>query len=206
MACERPWMARRSGPGWPGGCCARSSCACCLRLRPGRQERLASPGAPGVRELKAPGPRVVRVEHELVHPVIHARPAIAGTIASGPPTAMRRRWRSRRRAASPPLPRGTSSDDPPTGALSPSEHRVDATRSGRPPWASCLGSRAGRVEPAQHHAKTATELVIERDARAWTTARCATPTRTPGPAARCYALARELFAMRGLRVRAETQA
>ena len=128
MVCERSRMARRSGPGWPGGCCARSTCACCLRAA---QERLASPGAPGVRELEALGERLVRVEHGLVHPVIHARPAIAGTIASGPPTAMRRRWRSHRRAASPPLPRGTSSDDPPTGALSLSEQRVDATRSGR---------------------------------------------------------------------------
>jgi len=27
MACERPPMACRSGPAWPGGCCARSSCA-----------------------------------------------------------------------------------------------------------------------------------------------------------------------------------
>jgi hypothetical protein len=131
MACERP--------GWPVGLDpAGAAAAAHVALAPaasgsGRaaQERLASPDAPGVRELEALGERVVRVEDEVVHPVIHARLAIAVTIASGPPTAMRRRWRSRRRAASPPLPRGTSSHDPPTGALSPSEQQVDATRSGR---------------------------------------------------------------------------
>jgi hypothetical protein len=39
-------MARRIGPGRRGGCCARSSCACCLRFRPG------GPGAP--RESRRP--------------------------------------------------------------------------------------------------------------------------------------------------------
>src|SRR3954447_8248782 len=37
MACERPPMTCRSGPAWPGGCCARSSCA----LLPQAQGRAA---------------------------------------------------------------------------------------------------------------------------------------------------------------------
>jgi len=73
------------------------------------------------------------------------------------------------------------------------------------PWASCLRSRAGRIEPAQYHAKTATELVIERDARALDRGEMCDADAHPRTG-RCYALARELFAMRGLRVRAETQA
>src|SRR3954454_1890516 len=61
------------------------------------QERLASPGAPGAGDLEALGERSSGSSTNWWTPVIHARPAIAGTIASVPPTAVRRRIRPTKR-------------------------------------------------------------------------------------------------------------
>jgi hypothetical protein len=58
MVCERPRMARRSGPGWPGGCCARSTCACCLRggpRAPRESRRPRCQGAGSTRGTARPG-------------------------------------------------------------------------------------------------------------------------------------------------------
>jgi hypothetical protein len=202
MACERPWMARRSGPGWPGGCCARSSFACCLRGGPRAPRESRRPRCQGAESTRATG-----------------RPGRARTGAPGDPRPPGDRWYDRvraahgdapqvaitPRAASPPLPRGTSSDDPPTGALSLSEQRVDATRSGRlalgvvprVPGRPCRARAAPRQDRdgTRHRARCASldrGEMCDADAHPRT--------------GRCYALARELFAMRGLRVRAETQA
>jgi hypothetical protein len=180
MACERPWMARRSGPGWPGGCCARSSFACCLRGGPRAPRESRRPRCQGAESPRATG-----------------RPGRARTGAPGDPRPPGDRWYDRVRAAHGDAPQVAITPESRLATVAarnlqrrPTDGRAISQRAaGRRDalWPARPGRRASGPGQAVSSPRSTTPRPRRNSSSSamrelWTAARCATPTRTPGPA------------------------